>query len=72
MSGATMKPAKGPELCARCGIEPAAFRVERGGRVWCGWFCARAEGEVDGAAVAVHSARERIVQHVTRKEKRLD
>ena len=28
------------EVCATCGLSPAAFRVEREGRVFCKWYCA--------------------------------
>ena len=37
-------------VCDRCGIHPAAFRVERAGAVYCSAFCARAASSTARAA----------------------
>jgi|HubBroStandDraft_1064217.scaffolds.fasta_scaffold75065_5 hypothetical protein len=54
------------ETCEACGLDVASFRVELGGLVFCTAFCARA-ATVDGAEVAICSARERIVQKARAK-----
>jgi hypothetical protein len=63
-----MIPAKAPERCARCALDIAAHRTEVNGRVYCTAFCARqAALVIDGAAVAVVSARARVVARVKAK-----
>jgi hypothetical protein len=59
-------------MCARCALDVASHRIERGGEVYCTAFCARqAElAEADGAAAAVNPARDRIVDAVKRKAER--
>jgi len=58
------------EICANCGLDVAAFRVEANGEVYCRAFCAAAcaerehPGASDGARASVTAARARIVARV--------
>jgi hypothetical protein len=59
-----MKPAK-TQRCASCGLDVAAWMRVRGDKTYCSDFCMKS-ATTDGAAMAVESARQRVVAKVRR------